>query len=92
MNELEKLREENKALKLLLEMKDAEIDLLNKLNEARGFSQGGYVQKEGEWAYGGTVMPCEHYFLDETQGQSSGEIKTTIITINEDGTMSKTED
>ena len=48
MNELEKLREENKALKLLLEMKDAHIDLLNKLHEASGFSQGGYVRKEGE--------------------------------------------
>lgn len=78
MNELEKLREENKALKLLLEMKNAHIDLLNKLNEASGFSQGGYIRKEGELAYGGVVMPAER--------------KTVIITINEDGTMSKTED
>lgn len=92
MNELEKLKEEIKALKLLLEMKDAHIDLLNKLHEASGFSQGGYIQKEGEWVYGGVVMPGEHYFLDKIQGQSSGEIKTTIITINEDGTMSKTEE
>lgn len=92
MNELEKLREENKALKLLLEMKDAHIDLLNKLHEASGFSQGGYAQKEGEWVYGGTVMPCEHYFHQENKRQSSAEIKTTIITINEDGTMSKTEE
>lgn len=78
MNELEKLREENKALKLLLEMKDAHIDLLNKLHEASGFSQGGYIQKEGEWIYGGVAMPAER--------------KTVAITINEDGTMSKTED
>lgn len=92
MNELEKLREENKALKLLLEMKNAHIDLLNKLHEASGFSQGGYVQKEGEWTYGGTVMPGEHYLLDKIQGQSGSEIKTTTITINKDGTMSKTED
>lgn len=67
MNELEKLREENKALKLLLEMKDAQIDSLNKLHEASGFSQGGYIQKEGEWTYGGSVMPAEYYFLDEVQ-------------------------
>lgn len=92
MNELEKLREENKELKLLLEMKDAYIDSLNKTQEAMGFSQGGYIQKEGEWTYGGSVMPGEYYFLGEIQGQSSGEIKTTIITINDDGTMSKTEE
>ncbi len=92
MNELEKLREENKALKILLEMQDAYIDSLNMLHEARVFSQGGYIQKEGEYLYGGVVMPGEHYFLDETNRESGVEIKTTIITINEDGTMSKTED
>lgn len=78
MNELEKLREENKALKLLLEMKNAHIDLLNKLHEASGFSQGGYVRKEGEYLYGGVVMPAE--------------LKTLAININEDGTISKTEE
>lgn len=78
MNELEKLREENKALKILLEMQDAYIDSLNMLHEARVFSQGGYIQKEGEYLYGGVVMPTER--------------KTLTITINEDGIMSKTED
>lgn len=67
MNELEKLREENRALKLLLEVKDAQIDSLTKPNGAMRFSQGGYIQKEGEWIYGGVVMPAEYYFLDEVQ-------------------------
>ena len=77
MNELEKLREENKALKLLLEMQDAYIDSLNMLHEARVFSQGGHIQN-GEFLYGGVAMPAER--------------KTLTITINEDGTISKTEE
>lgn len=78
MNELEKLREENKALKLLLEMKDAHIDLLNKLHEASGFSQGSYITK-GEKIKAPDVVV-------------SAERKTIVITINGDGTMSKTEE
>lgn len=78
MNELEKLKEENKALKLLLEMKDAHIDLLNKLHEASGFSQGGYITKGEKMKAPDVVMPTER--------------KTIVITINENGTMSKTEE
>ncbi len=78
MNELEKLREENKALKILLEMQDAYIDSLNMLHEARVFSQGGYIQKEGEYLYGGVVMPTER--------------KTLTININEDGAVSREEE
>ena len=59
-------------------MQDAYIDSLNMLHEARVFSQRGYPQKEGEYLYGGVVMPAER--------------KTLTITINEDGTISKTEE
>ena len=90
MSELEKLREENKALRLLLEMKDAYIDSLNKMQEAIRFSRGGYIAEIEKTKPEGVVMPGEYYFIDGVKGQS--ERKTVTLITNDDGTMSKTED
>lgn len=88
MNELEKMKEEINALKILLEMKDAYIELMEKTHQAGkfmlahknnpGFSQGGYITKGERMKAPDVVMPSER--------------KTIVITINEDGTMSKKED
>lgn len=55
-----------------------------------GFVQGGYIAEIEKTKPAGVVMPGEYYFLDEIHSQS--KIKTVTATINEDGTMSKTED
>ena len=80
MNELEKLREENKALKIMIKAQEAFIENMEKAHQAEifmKFHQGGHIQK-GEFLYGGVVMPAER--------------KNLTITINEDGTISKTEE
>lgn len=65
------------------------------------FSNGGYtgtVSKESTVGIIHNTGCCFGFALegkstiDEINRKSDGEIKTTIITINEDGTMSKTED
>lgn len=65
------------------------------------FSNGGYTGKVSKESTIGIIHNTGCCFgfaldgksnLDEINQKSSGEIKTTIITINEDGTMSKTED
>ena len=88
MNELEKLKEEIKSLKTMLGMKDAYIELMEKTHQAEkfmishknnpGFSHGGYIIKGEDLKATDVVMPTER--------------KTIVITINGDGTMSKTED
>ena len=65
------------------------------------FSNGGYTGKVSKESMVGVIhnTGCRFGFalndkstLDEINRKSGGEIKTTIININEDGTMSKTED
>jgi len=65
------------------------------------FSNGGYTGKVSKESTAGIIhnSGCCCGFaldgksaLDEINHKSGGEIKTTIITINEDGTMSKIED
>lgn len=87
MNELEKLKEEIKALKTMLGMKDAYIEAMEKNHQAQifmltqksnGYSQGGYITKGENLKPAGVVVPTERNAL--------------VITINEDGTISKTEE
>lgn len=87
MNELEKLKEEIKALKTMLGMKDAYIELMEKNHQAQifmltqksnGYSQGGYITRGENLKTADVVAPVER--------------KAFVITINKDGTMSKTED
>lgn len=65
------------------------------------FSNGGYTGKVSKESTAGIIhnSSCCCGFvldgkspLDEIKQKSSGEIKTTIITINEDGTITKKED
>ena len=65
------------------------------------FSNGGYTGKVSKESTIGIIHNTGCCFgfsldgnstLDRINRESGGEIKTTIITINEDGTMSKTED
>lgn len=84
MNELEKLKEEIKALKTMLGMKDAYIELMEKTHQAEKFmlankSKSSSCSSQGEnLKTADVIMPTER--------------KTLVITIDEDGTMSKTED
>ena len=65
------------------------------------FSNGGYTGEVSKESTAGIIHNTGCCFgfalegkstLDEINHKSGQEIKTTIITINEDGTMSKTEE